>query len=263
VSIEVRELYAGYGERDVLEACNVRLERGEVLGVIGPNGAGKSTLVRVLTRRLTPRSGRVTVDGRPLARFGRLDLARALAVVPQVPELPAGYTVRDLVAMGRTPHLGLLRAEREQDRRAVLRALHATDTASLARRDATRLSGGERQRVVLARALAQEPRYLLLDEPTNHLDLRYQVEMLAYTRQEVDRGIGALVVLHDLNLAARFCDRLAVLQGGRVVAQGPPEAVLTAALVSRVYGTDVDVHAVDSRPVVLPRLPRSGGSLES
>ncbi len=263
MSIEVREVYAGYGGRDVLSACDVRLEPGEVLGVIGPNGAGKSTLVRVLTRRLVPRAGRVSVDGRPLARYGRLDLARALAVVPQVPELPAGYTVRDLVAMGRTPHLGLLRAEREEDRRAVERALRATDTAALARRDATRLSGGERQRVVLARAIAQEPRYLLLDEPTNHLDLRYQVEMLAYTRREVERGVGALVVLHDLNLAARFCDRLAVLQGGLVVAQGAPEQVLTEALVSRVYETEVDVHVVDSRPMILPRLPRRPGSLES
>ncbi len=256
MSVEVRGVHAGYGGADVLAACDLRLEPGEALGVIGPNGAGKSTLIRVLTRRLAPRSGTVTVDGRPLARFGRLDLARALAVVPQVPELPAGYSVRDLVAMGRTPHLGLLRPEGDEDRRAVERALRATDTAALARREATRLSGGERQRVVLARALAQEPRYLLLDEPTNHLDLRYQVEMLAYTRQEVERGLGALVVLHDLNLAARFCDRLAVLDRGRVVAQGPPGEVLTASLVSRVYGTDVDVHAVDARPTVLPRLPR-------
>lgn len=256
MSVEVRGLYAGYGGPDVLAACDLRLDPGEVLGVIGPNGAGKSTLIRVLTRRLSPRSGRLTVDGRPLGRFGRLDLARALAVVPQVPELPAGYSVRDLVAMGRTPHLGLLRPERDEDRRAIERALRVTDTGALAHREATRLSGGERQRVVLARALAQEPRYLLLDEPTNHLDLRYQVEMLAYTRQEVDRGLGALVVLHDLNLAARFCDRLAVLERGRVVAEGAPEAVLSAELVSRVYGTEVDVRSVDAHPTVLPRLPR-------
>jgi iron complex transport system ATP-binding protein len=255
VSIEVLELYAGYGRGDVLAACELRVEPGEVLGVIGPNGAGKSTLVRVLTRRLAPRSGGVTVDGRALARIGRLELARSLAVVPQLPELPAGFSVRELVAMGRTPHLGLLRPERVEDRRAVDRALRATDTVALADREATRLSGGERQRVVLARALAQRPRYLLLDEPTNHLDLRYQVEMLEYTRREVDRGVGALVVLHDLNLASRFCDRLVVLQAGRVVAQGTPTQVLTEALVSRVYGTRVDVHTIGARPLVVPHLP--------
>ncbi len=255
MSIEVRELYAGYGRGDVLAACELSVEPGEVLGVIGPNGAGKSTLVRVLTRRLAPRSGSVTIDGRSLARIGRLELARSLAVVPQLPELPAGFSVRELVAMGRTPHLGLLRPERAEDRRAVDRALRATDTAALADRDATRLSGGERQRVVLARALAQRPRFLLLDEPTNHLDLRYQVEMLEYTRREVDRGVGALVVLHDLNLASRFCDRLVVLQAGHVVAQGTPSQVLTEALVSRVYGTRVDVHTIGARPLVVPHLP--------
>ncbi|MEJ2293129.1 MAG: ABC transporter ATP-binding protein, partial [Deinococcales bacterium] len=156
-----------------------------------------------------------------------------------------------------TPHVGLLRREGDEDRRAVEVAMRTTDTLHLADRRATHLSGGERQRVVLARALAQRPRYLLLDEPTNHLDLRYQVEVLAFTRREVERGIGALVVLHDLNLAAGACDRLIVLQEGRVVAEGAPAQVLTAALVSRVYGTDVDVHGLGTRPLIVPRLDRA------
>ncbi|MEJ2359471.1 MAG: ABC transporter ATP-binding protein [Deinococcales bacterium] len=257
MSLEIRGLQAGYGERDVLRSCDLRVEPGQVVGVIGPNGAGKSTLVRVLTRRLPVRGGRVSVDGRPLHRFGRLELARKLAVVPQMPELPAGYTVRELVSMGRTPHVGLLRREGDEDRRAVEVAMRTTDTLHLADRRATHLSGGERQRVVLARALAQRPRYLLLDEPTNHLDLRYQVEVLAFTRREVERGIGALVVLHDLNLAAGACDRLIVLQEGRVVAEGAPAQVLTALLVSRVYGTDVDVHGLGTRPLIVPRLDRA------
>ena len=252
----MRALKAGYGEEDVLRSCDLHLEPGEVVGVVGPNGAGKSTLVRVLTRRLPVRGGSVSVDGRPLDRFGRLELARKMAVVPQLPELPPGYDVRELVAMGRTPHLGLLRPEREEDRRAVEAAMRTTDTLRLAGRSATELSGGERQRVVLARALAQSPRYLLLDEPTNHLDLRYQVEVLAFTRREVQRGIAALVVLHDLNLAASVCDRLVVLKEGRVVAEGAPAQVLTAPLVSHVYGTEVEVHGAGTRPWIVPTFDR-------
>lgn len=255
MSIDIRDVAAGYGDRIVLRGFGLRVLAGEVLGLIGPNGVGKSSLIRLLTRRLALRRGTVTIDGRPLPTFGRLELARALAVVPQVPELPAGFTVRELVAMGRTPHLGLWRAERESDRRTIELALRDTDTARLAERSASELSGGERQRVVLARALAQAPRYLLLDEPTNHLDLRYQVDLLAATRRQVERGIGALVVLHDLNLAARFCDRLAVMQNGRVVARGAPDEVLTEQLVERVYGTAVEVHRMSAKPVVVPRLP--------
>lgn len=248
-------VHAGYGDRKVLRGLDLAVRPGEVVGLIGPNGAGKSTVLRVLTRRLPLRAGEVRIDGDPLARFGRRELARTLAVVPQSADLPEGYTVLELVSMGRTPHVGLFGVERPEDEAAVERALRRTDTHRLRDRTARALSGGERQRVVLARALAQGPRYLLLDEPTNHLDLRYQLEVLAFTRAEVAAGVGALVVLHDLNLAARTCDRLVVLHGGRVVADGAPSDVLTAPLVTRVYGAAVDVHVAGERPVVVPRVP--------
>jgi iron complex transport system ATP-binding protein len=180
-----------------------------------------------------------------------------LAVVPQSSELPVGYTVEELVALGRTPHLGLWRGAGDADRAVVDLALGSTDTAQLRTREVQRLSGGERQRVVLARALAQEPAFLLLDEPTNHLDLRYQVEVLRLARRQVDAGLGALFVLHDLNLAARACDRLVVLQRGRVVAAGAPAEVLSSALVERVYGTQVEVTAGVDGPTVVPRMGRS------
>jgi len=254
MSLRAEGVVAGYGRADVLAGIDLAVAAGEVVGVIGPNGAGKSTLLRVLTRRLALRAGRVTVDDRPLARIGRQALARSVAVVPQSAALPPGYTVRELVAMGRTPHQGLLGPVQRSDREAIDDALRQTDTFTLGERTAEALSGGERQRVVLARALAQRPRYLLLDEPTTHLDLHYQVELLSLTRREVARGLGALVVLHDLNLAARACDRLVVLQAGRSVAQGTPAEVLTGPLLARVYAGAAEVRSDGGLPLVIPRL---------
>lgn len=242
----------GAPSRRVLDGVSLRLNPGEVLGVIGPNGAGKSTLLRLLTRRLTPTSGSITVDGRPLAAFGRFELARNVALVAQAPVLPHGFRVTEVVTMGRAPHLGLFGAVGTADRAAVQSALTATDTQRFAGRRVETLSGGEQQRVVFARALAQEPRYLLLDEPTNHLDLRYQVQLLAYARAEAAAGVGVLVVLHDLNLAARSCDRLLVLQEGRRVAEGEPVDVLTPELIGRVFGASVRVIDDEGTPVIVP-----------
>ncbi len=255
MSLAVRGVVAGYAGREVLRGLDLELKPGEVLGVVGPNGAGKSTLVRVLTRLLPAWRGGAWLDGRSVARIRRRALARAVAVLPQSGELPAGFTVEALVAMGRTPHTGLLGAPSAEDRAAVERALVETDTRGLRLRRAAELSGGERQRVLLARALAQAPRYLLLDEPTNHLDLRYQLEALAFVRREASRGVGVMVVLHDLNLAAAGCDRVALLERGRLAALGTPTEVLTAPLVSRVYGADVEVHVRGSRPLLVPRMP--------
>ncbi len=238
----------------VLRGLDLELRRGQVLGVVGPNGAGKTTVLRVLTRRLPILSGSATVDGRPLARYGRFELARKLALVPQTPDLPEGFEVREVVAMGRTPHLGLLGTFRASDERTVEAALQATGLVELASRNVDTLSGGERQRVAFARALAQEPTYLLLDEPTNHLDLHYQLEVLRYARQQAARGLGALVVLHDLNLAARACDTLVVMDHGMVVARGAPGDVLTAELLETVYRADVRILDDHGVPVVVPRV---------
>ncbi len=242
----------GAPARRVLRGVSLELAGGEVVGVIGPNGAGKSTLLKLLTRRLAPTEGSITLAGRPLSEFGRFELARHLALVAQAPVLPGGFRVREVVAMGRAPHLGLFGVTGPADAAAVAAALDVTDTERFALRRVETLSGGEQQRVVFARALAQQPRYLLLDEPTNHLDLRYQVELLSYARAQAEGGVGVLVVLHDLNLAARSCDRLLVLSDGELVAQGAPRQVLTAGLVREVFGAQVRVIDDGGTPVVVP-----------
>ncbi len=256
MSLQVAGLSFAYRSKEIVRDLTFSLRPGEAVGLVGPNGAGKTTVIRLLTRVLKPKSGQVTLDGQDAARLSRLALARALAVVPQGGDLPPSFTAQALVMMGRTPHLGLLAPEREEDYASVERVMRRTDTWAYRDRPVGELSGGERQRVLLARALVQEPAYLLLDEPTNHLDLKYQVEVLALTRHEVRRGLGALIVLHDLNLAARVCDRVLVLQEGRLVAEGEPAAVLSEALIRSVYGAQADVFVQPgtSLPVIMPRL---------
>lgn len=254
--IEVRKLSFRYGEQEVVRDLSVSLSAGEVLGVVGPNGAGKSTLVGLLTRLLKPSGGEVRLFGKRVQAVGRLELARSLAVVPQGSELPGAFRVQEVVMMGRTPHLGFLASETQKDVNIVEAAMRRTDTWSFRDRAVGSLSGGERQRVLLARALAQEPKFLLLDEPTNHLDLKYQVEVLRFVKREVARGLGALIVLHDLNLAARMCDRILVMQRGACVALGTPAEVLTEERLEAVYNAELSVFPQpDTRsPVVLPEL---------
>ena len=261
--------------RPVLDGVDLELNAGEVVALVGPNGAGKSTVVRLFSRVLEPEAGRIELDGRPLHGYGRRALARRVAVVPQSGELPAGFRVGDVVQMGRAPHVGFLRSESRHDLRVVEAALRRTDTWDLRARDVAELSGGERQRVAIARAvvgqpeilladeptgnldraLAQEPGILLLDEPTNHLDLRYQGEILRFVRREARAGVAALIVLHDLNLAARASDRMVLLDAGRVAARGPASDVLRPEVLRAVYRTDVEVgRGRDGAPVVLPRL---------
>ncbi|HEX7023027.1 MAG TPA: ABC transporter ATP-binding protein [Trueperaceae bacterium] len=255
-SLRAEGVSFAYGRTPVVRALDFELAPGEVLGLVGPNGAGKSTVLRLLTRVLRPSSGRVVLNGRDAARLSRRELARALAVVPQGGALPEDYGVWDLVMMGRAPHMGLLASERAVDVAVVERVMRRTDTWRFRERTAAMLSGGERQRVLLARALAQEPSYLLLDEPTNHLDLHYQIEILRLTREAAVRGVGALVVLHDLNLAARVCDRVLVMHRGRPVALGSPGEVLSEELLREVYGADAEVFVQPGggAPVVLPKV---------
>lgn len=245
---------SGGSVRRVLTGVNLAIGAGQVVGIVGPNGAGKSTLLRLATGRLAPSGGSVALDGKPIADYGRFELARSLAVVAQSPAAPAGFRVRDVVAMGRAPHLGLFGAAGRGDEAAVSEALAATGTVEFQDRRVETLSGGELQRVVFARALAQQPRYLLLDEPTNHLDLRYQIELLAYARAQARNGLAVMLVLHDLNLAARSCDRLVVLAGGLKVAEGPPAQVLTAESIGAVYGARVRLLDDGGVPVVVPEL---------
>jgi len=245
---------AGYGRRTVLHGVDMNLAAGEVVGLIGPNGAGKSTLIGVASRVVPMTAGGAWVEGRALAGYGRRELARRLAVVPQAAPVPEGFLVVEVVRMGRTPHVDPWRGPGPRDEDEVERAMRATGVWQLAERPVEQLSGGEWQRVVLARALAQRPAVLLLDEPTSHLDLRYQAEVLTMARAAAADGVGVLLVAHDLNLAARACDRVMLLTDGRVVAEGPAARVLSPERLGRAYATAVDVYATPRGPVVVPSL---------
>ena len=255
--LEINDLSFAYDERSVLEAVNLRLMPGEVVGLIGPNGTGKSTLVKLAAGLLRPNDGSVKLFGRAPVDWRRRDLARVLALVPQGAYLPPMFTVWESALLGRAPYLGFLGMARERDRRVTHRSLEWVGIAHLADRLVGELSGGERQRVVLARALAQEPHCLLLDEPTTHLDIHHQVAILSLVRQlAAQEGIAVLTVLHDLNLAATFADRLVLMVGGRVVAQGTPAEVLCYERLATIYGESVAVfpHPDDGdRPAILPR----------
>ncbi len=245
----------GYGGRTVLDGVDLAIRPGEIVGLIGPNGAGKSTLVRLLAGILRPAAGTVRLAGRPLAAWTRAERARRLALVPQDPSVEFPYTVLEVVLMGRSPHLPTLALPGRRDLAIARTALARLEVADLEARRMDELSGGERQRVFLARALAQEPAVLLLDEPTTHLDLRHQTQLHDVARARCRQGgVGVLSVLHDLNLAAAYCDRLALLAAGRMVREGRPADVLEPAVLERTFGTRVWVgrHATTHAPVVLP-----------
>jgi len=232
----------GSGSREVLRGVDLRLDQGELVALLGTNGSGKTTLLRVLAGTLSAESESLELFGRPLAEFSRARLARRVAVLPQSLELPGGFRSGELVEMGRAPHAQRRFGSTPTDEEAVERALIDADALDLAHRYVEELSGGERQRVLVAMALAQEPDLLLLDEPTLHLDLAHQVALLnAIDRLRVRRGLAALAVLHDLNLAAAFAPRVALLSAGVVVADGPPASVLTADRVREAFGVAVDV----------------------
>ncbi|WP_221358577.1 ABC transporter ATP-binding protein [Streptomyces beigongshangae] len=234
--------------RVILDGVTLSPAPGTTVGLLGPNGSGKSTLLRLLSGVLAPASGVVTLDGRPLAALGRRDIARRVAVVEQQADTQAEMSVLEVVRLGRTPHRRAWSPPSGADEEAVREALARTGLADRAHQSWHTLSGGERQRVQIARALAQEPRELLLDEPTNHLDIQHQLDLLALV---ASLPVTSVVALHDLNLAAMFCDRLLVLREGRTVACGTPGDVLTEDLIAGVYGVRAAVtRDADGRPHV-------------
>ena len=238
----------GYDGRSVLHDVGFEAAPGRVLGLLGPNGSGKTTALRLLYGSLRPAAGRVSVAGRPLTTLRPREIARRIAVVVQETEADTILTVREMVTLGRLPRLRTFQRTGPEDRRAVDAALARVGATHLAPRAFADLSGGERQRVLVARALAQEADFLLLDEPTNHLDIRYQHEVLGLVREV---ATSAVVVLHDLNLAARYCDDLVLLDRGRVAAAGTPESVLDPAVLERVYGIGVTRTHADGHPQLL------------
>ncbi|MFJ6636542.1 ABC transporter ATP-binding protein [Streptomyces sp. NPDC091376] len=239
-ALELEEVSVAVQGRYLVREMSLHVARGEVLGLVGPNGAGKSTLLRTVYRALRPTSGRILLDGDDIWRMPGKRLARRLAAVLQETAGDFELTVHDVVAMGRTPHKRAFAGDTVDDRDIILASLRELGVAALAHAPFDRLSGGEKQRVLIARALAQRTGTMVLDEPTNHLDLRHQLDALRLVRH---LGVTAVVALHDLNLAAAFCDRICVMEGGRVVAVGPPGDVLTPALLAEVYGVEAEVYA--------------------
>ena len=222
----------------ILKGVTLEARAGELVGVIGPNGSGKSTLLKCLYRQLSPQGGAVYLNGRDLSGESRRESAKKLAVVAQHNDKGFDFTVLDMVILGRSPHKKALERDTQEDYAIAQEALREVGLEGMAHRAMATLSGGERQRVILARALAQQTPCLILDEPTNHLDVQYQLQLM-----ELVKGAGRTVVaaLHDLNLAAMYCQKLCLLEGGRVVAQGTPEEVLTPERIGAVYGVRAEV----------------------
>jgi len=263
--LELDGIEAGYPAQastpPVLRDLSLRVAPGEMLALIGPNGAGKSTVLRVASGLLAPRRGRAVLEGRDLMAISARARAQSIAVVPQESPLPSGLFVREMVSLGRTPYTRLLLGPTAADRQAVEWAISAVGIEALANRFVDELSGGERQRVILARALAQQPRLLLLDEPTANLDLHHQVSMLELVRGLTrEHGLAVLAAVHDLQLAALYCDRLALLNRGELVSQGPPEAVLTAPLLLETFGQRVVLSAHPTHGVPLVALVPNGNA---
>jgi iron complex transport system ATP-binding protein len=244
-----------YSERSVFEGVTLTVSQGELVGIAGPNGAGKTTLLRLGSGMLAPRSGSVWLAGHDARGLTAVQRARIVGAVPQSPAVPEGLSVLDAVLMGRNPHLRLLQWEGRKDLAIALETMELTDTRDLADRPLSTLSGGERQRVFIARALAQEPAVLMLDEPTAHLDLGYQVDVMdTIDTVRRERGIAVLAAMHDITLAAQYCDRMIVLAGGGIRAEGTPSKVLQPDLLSDVFGAKVEMvtHPTAGTPVALP-----------
>ncbi|NJP64875.1 ATP-binding cassette domain-containing protein [Streptomyces spiramenti] len=254
-SLTAEELSLGYGDRTVVSDLDLAVAPGAITVIVGANACGKSTLLRAMSRLLAPRTGRVVLDGRLVHKMPAKELARTLGLLPQSPIAPEGITVADLVGRGRHPHQGVFSRWNERDDEAVAEALEATQTAELADRAVDELSGGQRQRVWIAMALAQQTDVLLLDEPTTFLDPSHQIEVLdLLTDLNQARGTTIVMVLHDLNLAARYADRLVAMAGGRIHAQGEPADVLTEENVRAVFGLEsrVITDPTSGRPLMLP-----------
>jgi iron complex transport system ATP-binding protein len=252
--VQAERLHFAYGRRPAVCDLTLAVGRGEMVALAGPNGSGKSTLLGLLSGVRRPQAGTVRLAGRDLRGYGRRALARMIAVVPQETAVVFPYTVSEMVLMGRAPHLGGFGLEGLRDLAVAERAMERTGVLELAARPLAELSGGERQRVIVARALVQEPALLLLDEPTTFLDLRHAIEILELIADLNRRdGLTVVAVLHDLTVAAMYFGRLVFLREGRLVAEGPPRAVLTEATVRAVFDAEVRVSVdVDGVPAVRP-----------
>ena len=253
--ISATGVFAAYGERTVLNGLELEAAQGTVMALAGPNGVGKSTLLRAVAGTLRPARGEIRVMGADVYAMSGKERALLVGMVPQNPELPRGATALEVTLMGRNPHLGLLAWESTADVDIAMEALRMTDAEELAGRPVHQLSGGERQRVAIAMALAQQTPVILLDEPTANLDLAYQPAIMRLLRELAAAGKTVVTAVHDLTLAGQFCDSVALVGGGRVVACGPPEKTLTPEAIRQVYGAETLVleHPETGKPIVVSR----------
>jgi iron complex transport system ATP-binding protein len=261
--IELDNVSLGYDHRAILRDVNMKAKPGQIVALVGPNGSGKSTLIKGMTRVIDLFSGRISIDGLDIRTIKLDELARLVATVPQSPALPGAFTAFEVVLMGRTPHLGLLRYEGGKDLAIAWQAMAATHTRPFAERRVSELSGGERQRLVIARALAQQPKVMLLDEPTANLDINHQVEILNLVKSLcLEQSLTVIIALHDLNLAAQYCNWMVMLNGGKIYAEGTPADILTVQNIKEVYGAEVCVypHPINKLPTTLITAGRSHGT---
>ena len=261
MDLRVDGLSFSFGESKVLKGVSFEVKSGEFFGLMGPNGSGKTTLLRCITNFYRSEPGAITIDSRRLQEMSPRSLAKIFAVVPQISVTDFPFTARDIVMMGRIPHIGsMLAGESRSDREVVRLAMERTNTLQFASRPFTALSGGEKQRVIIARAIAQQPQALLLDEPTVYLDISGQIEIMDLLRKlNEEESMTTIAVLHDINLAARYCDRIALLSEGRLEAVGPPKEVLTQEIIQSVYGVDVSVREdpMTRSVYIMPRSARA------
>jgi iron complex transport system ATP-binding protein len=252
--LKVQDVVFRYSSTTILNEVSLELNKSEILGIIGPNGAGKSTLIRCINKILHPQDGLITLDGNSIGDMTHMEIAKSIAYVPQNSSNPFPATVFDTILMGRRPHSGWRSSP--SDLKKALEILELVGITDLAMRDFTELSGGQQQKVVLARALAQESKALLLDEPTSNLDIRQQLETMDIVRSLVQaRGISSIMAIHDLNLAARYADRILMLKKGSIFQVGDPFSVLTVENVREVYGVESVIKEEDGRPYIVPKYP--------
>jgi len=251
--LSIEGLSCKYGRKTVLKDINLEVKSGDFLGVLGPNGSGKTTLLKCISGVLKPASGSVLMEGRELSHLSYKEIAQKIAVVPQGIEAGFEFSVREFVMMGRTPYLKPFRGETAYDISVVRKAMEFTGVLPLSERNFRELSGGERQRVVIAQALAQEPDLLLLDEPSSYLDISREIEVFNLIRElNRKRNITVIVVLHDLNLASRYCSSLAILRNGTVFGFGTPGKILTPENIRKVYHTEVEILHSRSGEYIVP-----------
>jgi len=254
LSLKVNNLYGGYLKSPVLKDISFEIKEQDFVGIIGPNGSGKSTLLKILSRTLVPQKGEILLDGEHIRNYPLKQFCRKVAFVPQNTGVNFSFTVLEIVLMGRIPYLKRMQFETRHDFEIAENALRLTDTLSLKDKLIDQLSAGERQRVIIARALAQEPTLLLLDEPTSHLDIGHQIQILDLLKKlNREQKLTIAVVIHDLNLAGEYCNRMILLNEGAIFKQGAPVEVLTYQNIEKVYKTIVVVNTnpINAKPYVL------------